>query len=333
LKRKIFFFFVLAIIAVIFTIPGYGAKQLYKIAVLPFDDRSIQNRWWGNQFDVGQEVSTELVTALVDTKQFRLIEREEVSRVLSEQKWSAVNVDSQTAIEFGKILGVQYLVLGHVTEFSASDEGSAFVDPKSSLGLAFKTKTARVAIDARMVDTTTAEIAWAVTGVGEKKRTNLGIATGNGGAMMFGGDNFAKSDLGIALRDAVTSVATQFAQKNYETSANTPTEGVGSYSSLSTVIINVGSNDGVEQGMTFIVQGNTQAVRDPVTHEVIAELSDQIAELTVVEIKEKAAVCIIKSQSGNITINAKVKSKIDPNLKPEPVSDPKSKKKNKKPGV
>ena len=115
MKQKGMIFLVLLIILISFTIPTYSAKPLYKIAVLPFDDRSIRYRWWGNQFDVGQEVSSELVTALMDTNQFRLIEREEVDRILAEQKWSAVNVDSNAAIEFGKMLGVDFLIMGHVT--------------------------------------------------------------------------------------------------------------------------------------------------------------------------------------------------------------------------
>ncbi|HBF36978.1 MAG TPA: hypothetical protein DDW50_06615 [Firmicutes bacterium] len=326
MKQKGMIFFLLLMVVIGFTVPTYGARQLYKVAVLPFDDRSIQNRWWGNQFDVGQEVSSELVTALMNTNQFRLIEREEVDRVLGEQKWSAVNVDSNTAIEFGKMLGVNFLVMGHVTEFSLDSQGSAFVDPRSSLGLAFRTKTARVSIDARMVDTTTAEILWGVTGVGEKKRTDLGLASG-GGAMMLGG-NFAKSDLGQAMRDAVASVATQFAQKSYESSADKPIEGLVAYTSPGTIIINVGSDNGVEPGMTFMVRGNTQTVRDPVTKEVIAELGDDVAVLTVVEVKEKASICRIESQKGDIAVNAKVKSKVEP--RPAPVTTPTPASKSKK---
>ncbi len=327
MKHKGLIFFLLLMMVISFTAPTYSAKQLYKIAVLPFDDRSIQNRWWGNQFDVGQEVSSELVTALMNTNQFRLIEREEVDRVLSEQKLSAVNVDSDTAIEFGKMLGVKFLVMGHVTEFTLDDQGSAFVDPRSRLGLAFKTKTARVAIDARMVETTTAEIFWGVTGVGEKKRTNLGIASG-GGAMMLGG-NFAKSDLGLALRDAVNSVAAQFAQKAYDSGADKPIEGLIAYTSPSAIIINVGSEHGVEPGMTFIVKGNIQTIRDPKTKEVIAELSDDVAVLTVVEVKEKASICRIESQNGEIAVNAKVESKLEPSPSPTATPTPSPKTKNK----
>jgi curli biogenesis system outer membrane secretion channel CsgG len=329
-KRKGFLvFFVLLIVALSSTVPIFGAHQLYRIAVLPFDDQSIRNRWWGNQYDVGQEVSSELVTALLDTKQFRLIEREEVQRVLSEQKLSAVNVDPNTTIEFGKLLGVKFLVMGHVTEFSFDDhQGGAFVDPTSRLGFAFKTNTARVAIDARMVDTTTAEIFLGATGVGEKKRTNLGLASGNGEAMMLDGDHFSKSDLGLALRDAVNSVATQFAEKTYSADMDKPLLGVVAYTTPTTVIINIGNTSGVEPGMTFTVEHIIQVIRDPVTKEVIDEISDTVAEITVVEVKDKASVCRITSQKEDIAVNDKVKSKADPTpvATPTPTPQPKNNK-------
>jgi Uncharacterized protein involved in formation of curli polymers len=306
-KRKSLVCIILFIFILISAAPIFGAKQLYRIAVLPFDDRSLKNRWWGNDFKVGQEVSSELVTALLDTQQFRLIEREQVDRVLSEQKWSAVNVDSDTATEFGKMLGVKYLVMGHVTEFSFdNDQRRAFVGPYN-LGIGVRTNTARVVIDARMVDTTTAEIFLGATGVGEKTRRNVGIATMRG-QIRLGDSNFAQSELGQALRDAVTSVASQFASKTYSAAKDEPLTGLVAYISPATVIINIGSTNGVEAGMTFSVKHVVQEVRDPLTKEVIDEIGEEVAKLTVVEAKEKASVCRIDFQKGEIAVNDKVRS-------------------------
>lgn len=306
--RKYLTFSVLLIIVIIFTTSIYGAGQQYRIAVLPFDDRSIHNRWWGSHYDVGKGISSELVTALLDTKQFRLVEREEVDRVLDEQRLSAITVDPGTAAELGKVLGVKYLVMGQVTEFTIDSRGGSFIHPDSFFGLSVRSNTARVAIDARMVDTTTAEIAFGVTGIGEKKQTNLGIIS-NGGGMRFGGRDFYKTNLGQALRDAVTSVATQLAEKSYSAAVYSPLSGIVAYTAPTTVIINIGSTSGVEPGMTFTVEHIIQVVKDPVTDEVIDEISEQVAEITVVEVKEKASVCQIVSKQGEIFINDKVKSK------------------------
>lgn len=305
--RKRFTFVVPIIMAMIFTVSIHGAGQLYRIAVLPFDDHSIQNRWWGHRYDVGKGVSSELVTALLNTKRFRLVEREAVDRVLEEQRFSAITADPETAAELGKVLGVKYLVMGQVTDFAIDSRGGAFVDPRSLLGLSLRTHTARVAIDARMVDTTTAEISFAVTGTGEKKQTNLGFMSYSG-AMDFSSREFYKTSLGQALRDAVDSVATQLAEKAYSEALYKPLIGLIAYTSPTTVIINIGSASGVEPGMSFTVEHIIQVVRDPVTDEVIDEISEQIAEINVIEVKEKASVCQIVSQKSEIFINDKVRS-------------------------
>lgn len=323
MKRKILIFMVILLVVSSFADPIFGVKQLYRVAVLPFDDRSITNRWWGNEFQVGQEVSSELVTALLNTQQFRMIEREQVDRILNEQKFTNTMGDPKTVIQFGKILGVKYLIMGHVTEFAFDhSQGGAILGPRN-LGFGIRSNIARVAIDARMVDTTTAEIFCAVTGVGEKVRRNLGIATGNG-AMFLGGDKFSKSDLGQALRDAVNSAANQFAQKVQQSDIDKPLIGLVAYTSPTTVIINIGETSGVEPGMTFGVEHVIQTVKDPVTKEVIDEVSEEVASITVIQVKEKASVCKIISQTGDISVNDKVQSKADtkPDNSPEVVAKP-----------
>jgi curli biogenesis system outer membrane secretion channel CsgG len=286
-----------------------------KIAVLPFDDGSIQNRWWGNEYVLGNEISDELVTALLQTNRFKLIEREQVQRILDEQKFGATGlVDAQSAAEIGKLIGAQYLVMGRVTEFSNNTQKSSFGNGKK--GFALSVSTAKVAIDARLVDTTSAEIITSVTGVGEKKNTNLGLGTDRG-VMMFGSSQFRKSDLGKALRDAVTSVAGQLATKVYDGSTiNLTLSGLVAYASPDRIIINLGTKDGVEQGMVFVVTHKIQDVMDPTDPTiVIDEISEPIAEITVSDVKEKTATCSLTNPLNpnyKITINDKVKSKSTP---------------------
>ena len=93
------------------------------------------------------------------------------------------------------------MVMGRVTEFAFKSSGVSgihfMVTHHSELIL--KTTTARVAIDARLVDATTAEITAAVTGKGEKKNTKVGL-TANWNAIEIGSSEFRQTDLGVALR-------------------------------------------------------------------------------------------------------------------------------------
>ena len=155
--------------------PVSGQENLYRVAVLPFDDGSIDERWWGD-YDVGSGVADVLVTSMLnlEPKRFRLIERDQINRVLAEQDFgTSGRVDAKSAAAIGKILGVQFLVIGKVTEFTNKTTGGSLSLGGKGLGL--KTTTSRVALDARLVDTNTAEIVAAVTGNGEKKQSNVSI--------------------------------------------------------------------------------------------------------------------------------------------------------------
>ncbi|TCL64272.1 flagellar assembly T-like protein [Hydrogenispora ethanolica] len=313
MRRKLWFILTLILLFGIFIFPTMAAEKLYKIAVLPFDDGSIQERWWRNSWDVGKGISDELTTALVNTQKFRVIEREQIDKVLQEQRFGASGmVDSNTAARLGKILGVQYLVMGRVTEFSFKSNGGGIATSKG-FGLGIKTTNALVAIDARLVDTTTAEIVSAVTGRGEKKQTNLGLVV-NWNAIAFGSSEFRKTILGEALRDAVSQLTDELVAKTYGNgpAGDSVLTGLVAYASGHKVIINLGSGDGIQPGMVFTIHHVIEVVRDPKTGEIIDEVTEPLAEISVGEVKEKSATCVILnvfSRRYSITAGDIVKSK------------------------
>ena len=300
MNRKIIFLFVLVMLAGIIIFPTFAAEQLYKIAVLPFDDGSIKDRWWGNNWQVGSGVSDELVTALLDTNRFRLIEREKINKVLHEQDFgNSGRVDPSSAAKIGKVLGVQFLVMGKVTEFSFKTSGGA-IATHTGVGLGIKTTTALVAIDARLVNSTTAEIIAGVTGKGDKKQTNVAVVA-NWNAIAFGSSEFKQTILGQALRDSVVQVANGLAEKAYGKSSTTTgapsaISGMVAYASANKVIINIGSGDGVQNGMTFVIYHVIEVVKDPKTGEIIDEVTEPVAEIAVTEVKDKSSTCAVMTR-------------------------------------
>ena len=298
MKQKLIFTFSLVLLIIIFSLPTFGADNRYKIAVLPFDDGLIKgsDRWWNENWELGKGVSDELVTALLETKKFRLIEREQIDKVLHEQNFGARGrVDDKTAAKIGKILGVQYLVLGRVTEFSLNSQGGALGLGEQGLGLRIKNTTARVVIDARLVNTSTAEIIASVSGKGEKSSTNLAL-TVNWNVIAFGSNEFRKTNLGIALRDAANQVADGLAANAYPDGTgvvSTTLTGMVFYAKNNTVIIDIGLNENVQNGMVFVVEHVIDVVKDPDTGEEVDQIIEPVAEITVTEVKEKTATCII----------------------------------------
>ncbi len=294
--------------------PVFGAEQLYKIAVLPFDDGSIKDRWWRNNWDVGKGISDELVTELLNTNKFRLIEREQINKVLNEQNFGTTGrVDTNSAAKIGKILGVQFLVMGRVTEFSFKSTEVGGISLKKGVGLGLKNTKANVAIDARLVDASSAEIISSVTGKGNKSTANVKVAY-KWDAIALGSDEFRQTDLGKATREAVASVAKQLGEKAYSSGAPQPAKltGAVAYAGGDRVIINLGSSFGIKTGMVFVVQHVLEVVKDPATGEFIDEVSEAVAEIKVTEVKEKSATCTVVTKLSSkyaIAVQDKVEQK------------------------
>lgn len=316
MPRKMIAVFLMITLLMSVTLPiGWvgAAEKLPKIAVLPFDDGSIKDRWWDDNFDVGKGVGDELVTALLNLtpKTFRVIEREQVDKIIQEQDFgTSGRVDTRSAARIGKVLGVQYLVMGRVTEFSVKSSNGGLSLGGNSLGV--KKSKAVVAIDARLVDTTSAEIIASVTGRGEKNQSGLSLSV-DYNSVDFGSDEFRETNLGIALRDAVGQAAKGLSEKVKGGPVNDgPILGSVAYANGNKVIINVGSGEGVQVDMIFVVQRVIEEVKDPDTDEVLDTVVEKIAEIKVTEVKEKSSTCtVIKKVSAKyeIAVKDKVKQK------------------------
>lgn len=298
--QKFFLLFLLTLFLLVLQATPVWAQNLYSIAVLPFDDGSIDENWWGD-YDVGTGVSDEFVTALLDLKpqKFRVMEREQIQRILDEQEFGASGlVDAGSAARIGKILGVQFLLMGRVTEFSNKTSGGKISLGGKGLGL--QTTTSRVVIDARLVDTSTAEIIVAAKGEGEKKQPNISIEY-DWHSLDFSSEEFRATNLGKALRESVDEVVEALAKKAsaYKPAPIKGLTGLVAYADANRVILNIGSSNGVQEGMIFVVHKLIQEIKDPSTGEVIDSITETVAELKVTEVKDKSATCTIVKKLGS----------------------------------
>jgi len=92
-----------------------SAKQKTTIAVIEFTDLQ------GNVTDFGRYLAEELITRLYDTEKFKVIERQQLNKVIAEQKLSLSGViDPASAKQLGKILGVDAIVSGTTTNLAQS---------------------------------------------------------------------------------------------------------------------------------------------------------------------------------------------------------------------
>ena len=103
--------------------PGGGKSDKPRIAVLEFKNKA-DNQWWYNG---GAEAAQDVfVTELVKSGKFRVVEREQLEALMKEKGLTlSGDVDPKTAIRVGKLLGVNYLLTGAVTEYGEHQRRAA----------------------------------------------------------------------------------------------------------------------------------------------------------------------------------------------------------------
>lgn len=277
-----------------------NAQLKKRVAVSRFQDRS------GTGYNhLGEGVADMLVTALVKSNKFSVIERQELEKVLEEQKLGESGlVTAETAPKLGKLLGVELLVVGSVSEFGTKES-------QVSGGLSFisggvKTKTARAVVDVRLVNTVTGEIVAAEKKEGEESSTGIGFDYE--GIDFNNMDSWDDTDAGKATREAVDGVVELIVQNM----ASIPWSGkVLKVNADGTLLMKPGSEGNVKVGMEFEIFRVGESIKDPDTGLDLGAEEEKIGRIKVIEdaLKGKAAKAKIVEgkdiQTGDIIREAK----------------------------
>lgn len=131
------------------------------IAILDFDIEKnavvVTNNFiaTGTVEDRTKMLSSELVTFLVNTRKFDVIERNRINSILNEQEFSSTGmVDAQSAIQMGKLIGTDYMVMGKVEVVRAMRESK----PIPYTDYIKHTSIGDMIVNMRIVDTRTGKI-------------------------------------------------------------------------------------------------------------------------------------------------------------------------------
>ena len=295
-------------------VAGASAQQKKRIAVMNFDYATVQSgvaAMFGTNQDIGKGIADILVDKLVNGGAYSVIERKQLDKILAEQNFSnSDRADSNTAAKIARILGVDAIIVGSITQFGRDDKSTAIGGGAASGtlnrfglgGVKTSKSTAVCTITARMINTSTAEILASVQGHGEESRSGAGIlGAGGSAAGMAGGaldmksSNFANTILGAAVNKATTDVANGLAQRasSLPTAPTVliPIDGlVADVSPDGTIIVNVGSKGGVKVGDTLAVNRKVRDVKDPSSGRVIRSVVDAVGTLKITEVDESSAV-------------------------------------------
>lgn len=280
-----------------------------RIAVLDFDFATVQNNVasiFGTNQDIGKGIADLLVDRLVSDGRYAVVERKALMKVISEQNFSnSDRADPTTAAKLGRVLGVDAIVIGSITQFGRDDQnrtigGNAFGGLASRYGLGgvgqHKAK-AIVGVSARLVNIQTAEILAVVTGRGESKRSGASLvgeggtwSAGAGGDLNMGNSNFSETLLGEAVGSAVTQVATGLENDLPKLPAHTVNvSGLVADVSGNTLILNVGSSAGVRVGDHLAVTRGARVIKDPATGKVIRRIEDSVGDASITQVDEESS--------------------------------------------
>ncbi|MBI2915281.1 MAG: hypothetical protein HYY07_00305, partial [Elusimicrobia bacterium] len=236
-----------------------GPKR--RVGVVDFENKTAYG-----QSRLGQAASDILITELVKTGKFIVVEREKVNKLLEEQKLGLTGaIDANTAAQMGKILGLNAIVTGAISNFGVRTTGSDYLITQS------KRQEAACTVDIRVVDAETGQILHADSGKGVAKVASgsfLGLGTQGG---------YAESIEGDSLRAAVSQLIVYFtSQINKKPWSCRVADVEGT-----TVYLDAGMESGLESGQKLQAFKLGREIRSPRTGIVIGRTEEKLGELVI----------------------------------------------------
>ena len=249
-----------------------GLKK--RIAVVDFEDRA----GYGHNISTG--LADMLVTQLVKSGQFLVVERQELAKILEEQGLGMSGaVTPQSAAQVGQLLGVELMVMGSVSEFGEKSSGIGGSIGKIGIGAGLSKRQARAVVDIRLVNTSTGEIVTAESAEGEESSTKLDNVSVE--SIDFGNPTYwDETLLGKASRKAIDKCV------GYISKAMEKISWEGKLIKVNddgTVYMKPGSAGGVKIGMEFVVYSKGEAIIDPDTGLSLGSEEQMVGKLKVVQ--------------------------------------------------
>jgi curli biogenesis system outer membrane secretion channel CsgG len=282
-----------------------SAQEKKRIAILSFEDAAVRSSAAAairSTQDVGASLADVLLNELLKGGKYTIVERRALEEVLKEQNFSnSSRADAKTAANIGRVLGVDAIVIGSVTEFvveeSAVGVGAGPLNriTRGVVGGGKRVNTkASVAMTARMVNTTTGEVLTSVSGTGNSAKGSVEASGGYATGIDMTSASFQGSALGEAINRAAQSVAAGLSEFAAKLSAvRVDYTGLVADVSGSTLILNVGRLKGAQVGDSVEISRSGRTVLDPATKKVLRTFVDKIATARITEVDDASATAVL----------------------------------------
>ncbi len=274
-----------------------GAKK--RVALFDFEYGAV-HRWWSwGDWDIGKGISDMLVTNIVRSGTYSVVERKQLEKILQEQNFSnSDRANPATAAKIGKVLGVNAIVIGTITQFGFETKKTNVGGITSHFGVNLgnvgtQKSNATVVIDARMIDTETAEILAVASGKGLSKRSGvnlLGAHAGNAGAVDMNSSDFQETIIGEATRQAVDELTRQMESQAEKIQATKiDINGTVADVAENVLILNIGKNQGLKVGDVVAIEHVVKVVKDPATGQPLRTITQTIGTARITSVDDHSS--------------------------------------------
>ncbi len=243
--------------------------------------------------EFGTGLSDMLTTALVASKRFIVLERQNFDDIAKENQLSRTGeFNPATAIAAGRLLGAQVIVRGSITELSVKRSGTeAGIDVSNVLSFGMAQAESKVALDLKIVDATTGQVLESVRAEGKavSKGQALKLTKAD---IKIGLAAFENSPLGKAVRAAVEDGVRKIVSRTQQVPWEAKIAEVQTENGL-TLFLNVGEDSGLQIGDILEVVRLGAEITDPDTGLVLGKVeTKKLGQLRVTELQKNLTLAL-----------------------------------------
>jgi len=283
------------------------SQELPRIAVVGITSTA-PGYIWRSDSPLSLGATDLMINALLNTNRFRVFERAKLDLILQEQNFQHFPglVDPTTAVKLGKMIGVDAILTGSITNISFKKSEGIKIGP-IKVGKSY----AKVVMTIRIIDVTTGEILFSTVQEEEASKSGVDFKLP---APIPGGIGFSKQEA-VDVLSAVELICSKVVlifvakmdKKTVELSS-APLEGyvvkVESTSSggITQVYINLGESSGIRVGDEIRIYREGEVILDPKTNEVLDRELDLIAKAKIMKVKDKLSIALVTTKFRNLPI-------------------------------
>ena len=286
---KRFILYIVLLLFVMYAAQAFSAERV-RVAILGFENNAD-----GLSQGKANIISDMLVQHLAGSRTIEVYERQQLVQTVGKEMEYALSglVDISTAVEVGRLVGVQYILLGSTTEFSENHGGgwnpvSLFI----GVNIIDKKSTINATINMRAIDTTTGQVkfAFSETGSSSASQTTLG------GFIPLN----AEGEFGPLGSKAIAAATGRLSGRIKEVLG-------GEYSHVATVKdksvnINIGATGGAQINNLYLIYYDGREVIDPITKTSIGREKENVAVIKINNVSSNFSTGNVVAEGGNAAL-------------------------------